>query len=160
MFGAPGGAFGAVGRYGVESAIVRPMRPWKVLLMSIAPRDCHLARADRSTKRFFMEEDCPSGRPRHVRRESIDREIHRTELVTIALLDKAEIAYSALKMTIEDHYKYLQRRIGRCGVLDSLRVIWAYSQFLQIRDFGFPDDIEKHVDFRADSRVGCMIHEW
>jgi hypothetical protein len=57
MFGAPGGAFGAAGRYGVESAIVRPMRPWKVLLMSIAPRERHLAQADRSTKRFFMEED-------------------------------------------------------------------------------------------------------
>jgi hypothetical protein len=28
--------------------------------MSIAPRDRHLAQADRSTKRFFMEEDCPS----------------------------------------------------------------------------------------------------
>src|SRR5262249_1169678 len=37
-FGAPGGAFGVAGRYGVESAIVRPMRPRKVLLMSITPR--------------------------------------------------------------------------------------------------------------------------
>jgi 2-haloacid dehalogenase len=35
------------------------MRPWKVLLMSIAPRDRHLAQADRSTKRLFMEEDYP-----------------------------------------------------------------------------------------------------
>lgn len=63
-------------------------------------------------------------------------------------------------MAIEDNYKYLRRRIARCGVLDSLRVIWAYSQFLQVRDFSIPDDIEKHVDFRADSRVNYIIHEW
>lgn len=63
-------------------------------------------------------------------------------------------------MAIQDHYKYLRRRIARCGVLDSLRVIWAYSQLLQAREFVFPDDIEKHEDFRADSRVNCMIHEW
>jgi hypothetical protein len=39
-------------------------------------------------------------------------------------------------------------------------VIWAYSQLLQVRDFCFPDDSEKHQDFIADSRVNYMIHEW
>ena len=63
-------------------------------------------------------------------------------------------------MAIEDHYKYLRRRIARCSLLDSLRVFWAYSQFVQVRDFTFPDDIEKHEDFRADSRVNYMIYEW
>jgi hypothetical protein len=63
-------------------------------------------------------------------------------------------------MAIQDHYKYLRRRVSRCGVLDSLRVIWAYSQFLQVGDFCFPDDIEKHQDFIADSRMSNMIHEW
>jgi len=80
--------------------------------------------------------------------------------VTIGSLDSIDSHYSAFRMAIEDHYKYLRRRIARCGVLDSLRVIWAYSQFLQVRDFSFPDDIEKHVDFRADSRVNYIIHEW
>jgi hypothetical protein len=54
----------------------------------------------------------------------------------------------------------LERRIARCGGLDSLRVIWAYGQFLQVRDFCFPDDIEKHQDFVADSRERYLIHEW
>jgi len=63
-------------------------------------------------------------------------------------------------MAIQDHYNRLPRRISRCGVLDALRVIWAYSQFLQVRDFCFPDDIEKHQDFVADSRVNYLIHEW
>jgi len=63
-------------------------------------------------------------------------------------------------MAIDDHYKYLRRRISRCGCVDSLYVIWAYSQFLQVRNFRFPDDIEKHQDFRADSRLNYLIHEW
>ena len=63
-------------------------------------------------------------------------------------------------MATEDHYKYLRRRISRCGCVDSLYVIWAYSQFMQIRRFEFPDDIEKHENFLADSRMNYMIHEW
>lgn len=63
-------------------------------------------------------------------------------------------------MAITDHYKYLRRRISKCGRVDSLRVIWAYAQFLQVRHFRFPDNIEKHKDFVADSRVNFMIHEW
>ena len=63
-------------------------------------------------------------------------------------------------MAIHDHYKYLERRIARCGVLDLLRVIWAYSQFLQVRDFCFPDDIEKHQDFVAGGREKYLIYEW
>jgi hypothetical protein len=31
---------------------------------------------------------------------------------------------------------------------------------LQVRDFSFPEDIEKHEDFRADTRVNYLIHEW
>ncbi len=63
-------------------------------------------------------------------------------------------------MAIEDHYKYLRRRISRCGCVDSLYVIWAYSQFLQVRSFRFPDGIEKHQEFLANSRVNFLIHEW
>jgi len=63
-------------------------------------------------------------------------------------------------MTTEDHYKYLRRRIARCGCADSLYVIWAYSQFIQFRGFQFPDDIEKPSEFQASSRTSCLIHEW
>ena len=63
-------------------------------------------------------------------------------------------------MAIQDFYKYLRRRITRCGCVDSLYVIWAYSQFLQVRGFSFPDDIDKHQDFLASSRVNHLIHEW
>ena len=39
-------------------------------------------------------------------------------------------------------------------------MIWAYSQFLQVRDFCFPDDIEKHQDFVAGGREKYLIYEW
>jgi hypothetical protein len=63
-------------------------------------------------------------------------------------------------MAIEEHYKYLQRRIAKCGCGDSLYVIWAYSQFMQVRNFCFPENINKHADFLADGRVNFLIHEW
>jgi hypothetical protein len=63
-------------------------------------------------------------------------------------------------MSIEDHYKYLRRRVSKCGFVDSLYVIWAYSQLLQVRNFHFPADIEKHEAFGSDSRLNFLIHEW
>jgi len=61
-------------------------------------------------------------------------------------------------MAIEDHYK--RRHISRCSCVDSLYVIWAFSQLMQVRQFQFPDNIEKYENFLADSRVNYMIHEW
>jgi hypothetical protein len=63
-------------------------------------------------------------------------------------------------MAIEDHYKFLRRRIAKCGCGDSLYVVWAYSQFLQVRSFNFPKNIDKHESFLADGRLHFLIHEW
>ncbi|WP_423414844.1 hypothetical protein RLW55_16780 [Hyphomicrobium sp. B1] len=63
-------------------------------------------------------------------------------------------------MSIEDHYRFLRRRIEKCGFADCLFVIWAYSQFLQVRGFQFPPNIEKPNKFLAGDRSGYFIHEW
>ena len=63
-------------------------------------------------------------------------------------------------MAAEDFYRYLRRRISKCEPVDSLYVMWAYSQYLQVHSFRFPDNIEKHTNFRADSRADYLLHEW
>ena len=63
-------------------------------------------------------------------------------------------------MAIDDYYKYLRRQVSRCGCVDSLYVIWAYSQLLQVRNFAFPNNIEKPSTFVAGSRANFLVHEW
>jgi hypothetical protein len=63
-------------------------------------------------------------------------------------------------MAAADHYRYLQSRIARCERAEVLYVVWAYSQFLQVRNFAFPNNIEKHSQFVAGSRLSYLIHEW
>ncbi len=63
------------------------------------------------------------------------------------------MAIEALYRTIRSDARQLARR-------DSLAVIWAYSQFLQVRDFQMPQDIEVAQQFRdAHPRQGVLA-EW
>jgi hypothetical protein len=63
------------------------------------------------------------------------------------------MAIDALYRTIRSNARQLARR-------DSLAVIWAYSQFLQVNDFQMPEDIEVAQQFRdARPRQG-MLAEW
>jgi hypothetical protein len=39
-------------------------------------------------------------------------------------------------------YKPLRNKIGLLSVEDSLAVIWAYCQYLQLDNFHFPKEIE------------------
>jgi hypothetical protein len=44
-------------------------------------------------------------------------------------------------------YKPLRNKIGLLSVEDSLAVVWAYCQYLQIDDFQFPKGIEVGADY-------------
>lgn len=61
---------------------------------------------------------------------------------------------------IFDLYKQLKKSVGELAREDSLRVIWAYTQYLQVPDFRIPPDIE--VDRRFYERDGqrAWINEW
>ena len=68
-------------------------------------------------------------------------------------------------MSIEDYspskacYEHLRRRLSKCGCLDSLRVVWAYSNFLETENFDFPDDIEKPSDLPRNL-PDAQFHGW
>jgi hypothetical protein len=51
---------------------------------------------------------------------------------------------------IFDLYKQLRKKVGELAREDSLRVIWAYTQYLQVPSFKTPHDIE--VDRRFYER--------
>ncbi|MGB0085532.1 MAG: hypothetical protein WBP94_09200 [Rhodomicrobiaceae bacterium] len=58
-----------------------------------------------------------------------------------------------------DLYKPLRNKIAELAYLDSFRVLWAYCQFLQIKNFKIPEDIEVHEDVLAAKKPN-IIHEW
>ncbi|MCE5319266.1 MAG: hypothetical protein LLG04_18120, partial [Parachlamydia sp.] len=62
---------------------------------------------------------------------------------------------------IYEMYKPLRNHLRKCGVVDSLRVIWCYAQNLQFND-EFPEDIEVHKRYlRADhNKRTTWISEW
>lgn len=63
-------------------------------------------------------------------------------------------------MSANEQYRLLRNLLRELESRDSLAVIWAYSQFLQIRGFRFPAGIEVNDRFlRADLPQG-MISEW
>ncbi|MGJ0511175.1 hypothetical protein [Methylocystis sp.] len=45
-------------------------------------------------------------------------------------------------MTIEEHYQTVRATARQLGHRDSLYVIWAYCQYLQVNDFNIPNDIQ------------------
>ena len=51
-------------------------------------------------------------------------------------------------MTIEDHYRKVRATVRQLGRRESLYVIWAYCQYLQVNEFNIPAD-ESHLKYRA-----------
>lgn len=63
-------------------------------------------------------------------------------------------------MDVFSAYKPLRNKIAKLGIEDSLRVIWGYSQFLQIEDFKFPADIEVSKKFIGADFPQAIVSEW
>jgi hypothetical protein len=63
-------------------------------------------------------------------------------------------------MNVFEQYKPLRNKIAQLPVTDSLSVIWAYCQYLQINNFKFPNDIEVWRDFLRDKLPQRFAAEW
>jgi hypothetical protein len=63
-------------------------------------------------------------------------------------------------MNVFNAYKPLRNRISSFAVNDSLAVIWAYCQFLQIKGFRFPEEIEVPNSFLHLKPPQQWISEW
>jgi hypothetical protein len=63
-------------------------------------------------------------------------------------------------MTIEDHYRRVRAAVRRLGHRDSLYVIWAYCQYLQVSGFKIPADIQVHRDFLNAKPPQATLAEW
>jgi len=63
-------------------------------------------------------------------------------------------------MTIQDRYRRIRNQVRRLGRRDSLYVVWAYAQYLQVNDFEFPSDIEVSDQFRRAEIPQGIIPEW
>src|SRR5690242_19526752 len=61
---------------------------------------------------------------------------------------------------IFDLYKQLRKKVGVLAREDSLRVIWAYTQYLQVPDFKIPSDIEVDRRFYDRDVQRAWINEW
>jgi hypothetical protein len=57
-------------------------------------------------------------------------------------------------------YKKLRSELAKLDRLDSLRVIWAYTQYLQLDDFKIPPDIEVDRRFYDRDVQRAWINEW
>jgi hypothetical protein len=65
------------------------------------------------------------------------------------------------KTSIYEVYKPLRNHLKKCGIIDSLRVIWHYAQSLQFNG-EFPKDIEVHREYlrRDHIKRTTWISEW
>jgi hypothetical protein len=63
-------------------------------------------------------------------------------------------------MDVFQAYKPLRNKIALLARDDALRVIWAYSQYLQIDRFQFPNDIEVDARFHHANPPQQLIAEW
>lgn len=63
-------------------------------------------------------------------------------------------------MSLYESYKPLRNRCRELKLDDSLYVLWAYSQYLQIRDFEMPNDIEVIGEFTRADFPQKFISEW
>lgn len=66
------------------------------------------------------------------------------------------------KSNIYEAYKPLRNHLRNCGLVDSLRVIRAYAQNLQIKGEDFPSDIEVKKEYLQRDHIQKMswISEW
>src|SRR5262245_33952353 len=61
---------------------------------------------------------------------------------------------------IFDLYKQLRKKVSSLAREDSLRVIWSYTQYLQLPDFKIPSDIEVDRRFYERDVQRVWINEW
>jgi hypothetical protein len=63
-------------------------------------------------------------------------------------------------MTALALYKPFRNKLTRLSLDESLRVIWAYSQYLQMKDFRFPNDIDVSKAFVSLKTHQAWVGEW
>jgi hypothetical protein len=63
-------------------------------------------------------------------------------------------------MTIEEHYRKVRAAVRQLGRRDSLYVIWAYCQYLQVEEFEMPQDIEVGTQFLNANPPQAVLAEW
>jgi hypothetical protein len=63
-------------------------------------------------------------------------------------------------LSIEAHYWSIRSVVRELGHRDSLHVIWAYSQYLQVNGFKFPNDIEASDEFLSARPPQTILAEW
>lgn len=61
---------------------------------------------------------------------------------------------------MDEHYRRVRVVVRELGCRDSLDVIWAYCQYLQVDGFQMPDDIEVHRDFLEAKLPQALIGEF
>jgi hypothetical protein len=61
---------------------------------------------------------------------------------------------------IYDLYKKLRNQVGELEREDALRVIWAFTQYLQVGGFEIPKDIEVDQRFYQQEVERAWINEW
>jgi hypothetical protein len=63
-------------------------------------------------------------------------------------------------MDVFQEYKPIRNKIALLSVEESLGVVWAYCQFLQLDDFRFPKEIEVANQFLRLDIPQKWISEW
>jgi hypothetical protein len=63
-------------------------------------------------------------------------------------------------MAIHELYRTIRNCVRKLGFRESLYVVWAYSQYLQIPDFRLPSDIEASHQFLDADPPQTMLPEW
>jgi hypothetical protein len=63
-------------------------------------------------------------------------------------------------MTIEDHYWKIRAIVRQLGRRESLYVIWAYCQYLQVNNFKIPPDIQAADALLNASPPQGILAEW
>lgn len=63
-------------------------------------------------------------------------------------------------MPIEENYHRVRAAVRELGCRDSLSVIWAYCQYLQVNDFEMPGDIEVHREFLGAELPQALLAEF
>jgi hypothetical protein len=63
-------------------------------------------------------------------------------------------------MTIEEHYRKVRATVRQLGHRDSLYVIWAYCQYLQVSEFEIPAEIQVANQFLNARPRRAILAEW
>jgi hypothetical protein len=63
-------------------------------------------------------------------------------------------------MTIEEHYRKVRTNTRQLAHRESLYVIWAYSQYLQVSEFQIPQDIQVANQFLNAEPPQAILAEW